>query len=149
VLHITKHLVICFPLQLAGGLLTGKHRYEDRDGGKIQYGRFAGTGSWADAYVKRFWKKPLFDAIDRLNETLDRIYGEGKVSLVDASIRWMYHHSKMDGAHGDAVIIGASSVKQLEENLKTTKHGPLHEDVVKVFDEAWGEIKGHCALYFR
>ena len=33
----------------------------------------------------------------------------------------------MDGAHGDAVIIGASSVKQLEENLKTTKHGPLHE----------------------
>lgn len=27
----------------------------------------------------------------------------------------------------DAVIIGASSIKHLEENIKSTKHGPLHE----------------------
>lgn len=27
----------------------------------------------------------------------------------------------------DAVILGASSVKHLEENIKSTKHGPLHE----------------------
>ena len=27
----------------------------------------------------------------------------------------------------DTVIIGASSVKHLEENLKSTKNGPLHE----------------------
>lgn len=27
----------------------------------------------------------------------------------------------------DAVIIGASSVKHLEENLKSTKSGPLHD----------------------
>lgn len=37
-----------FFLQLAGGLLTGKHRYEDRDSGNIQHGRYAGTGEWAD-----------------------------------------------------------------------------------------------------
>ena len=29
----------------------------------------------------------------------------------------------------DAVIIGGSSVKHLEENLKSTKHGPLHEGI--------------------
>ena len=29
--------------QLAGGLLTGKHRYEDRDSGQIQHGRYAGA----------------------------------------------------------------------------------------------------------
>ncbi|XP_020622396.1 aflatoxin B1 aldehyde reductase member 4-like [Orbicella faveolata] len=134
---------------LAGGLLTGKHRYEDRDSGKIQHGRYAGTGPWADVYVKRFWKKPLFDLLDKLKVTLDRIYGEGKVSLIDATLRWMYHHSHMDGAHGDAVILGASSVKHLEENIKSTKHGPLHEDVVKIFEETWGEIKSDCPLYFR
>lgn len=78
-------------------------------------------------YIKRYWKKPFFDVLDKLKANLDRIYGEGKVSLVDAAIRWMYHHSQMDGAHGDAVIIGASSVKHLDENLKSTKHGPLHE----------------------
>ncbi|CAH3151636.1 unnamed protein product [Pocillopora meandrina] len=134
---------------LAGGLLTGKHRYEDRDSGNIQHGRYAGTGEWADVYVKRFWKKPLFDLLDKLRTTLDRIYGEGKVTLIDASLRWMYHHSKMDGACGDAVIIGASSVKHLEENLKSTKHPPLHEDVVGLFEETWGVLQGDCPLYFR
>ncbi|CAH3151635.1 unnamed protein product [Pocillopora meandrina] len=134
---------------LAGGLLTGKHRYEDRENGTIQHGRYGGTGPWADVYVKRFWKKPFFDLLDKLRTTLDRIYGEGKVTLIDASLRWMYHHSKMDGACGDAVIIGASSVKHLEENLKSAKHGPIHEDVVALFEEAWGQIKGDCPYYFR
>lgn len=134
---------------LAGGILTGKHRYEDREKGKIQDGRYANPGIWTDAYLKRYWKKPLFDLLDKLRTTLDHIYGKGKVSLVDASLRWMYHHSKMDGAHGDAVIVGASSAKHLEENLKSTKHGPLHEDVVKVFEEAWGQIKSDCPDYFR
>ena len=41
------YLLIYF-LQLAGGLLTGKHRYEDRDSDNIQHGRYAGTGEWAD-----------------------------------------------------------------------------------------------------
>ncbi|XP_044173576.1 aflatoxin B1 aldehyde reductase member 2-like isoform X2 [Acropora millepora] len=134
---------------LAGGLLTGKHHFEDRENSMIQHGRYSGTGPWSDVYLKRYWKKPLFKLIDQLKLTLDSIYGVGKVSLVDASIRWMYHHSKMDGANGDAVIIGASSVKHLRENLESTKQGPLHEDVVKIFEEAWGEIKGDCPLYFR
>lgn len=32
----------------------------------------------------------------------------------------------------DAVIIGASSVKQLKENLQSTKNGPLHEGMYAV-----------------
>ncbi|XP_022790633.1 aflatoxin B1 aldehyde reductase member 2-like [Stylophora pistillata] len=134
---------------LAGGILTGKHRYEDRENGEIQDGRYANQGTRTDLHMKLYWKKPLFDLLDKFRTTLDRIYGEGKVSLVDASLRWMYHHSMMDGTYGDAVIVGASSVKHLEENLKSTKHGPLHEDVVKVFEEAWGQIKSDCPDYFR
>jgi len=134
---------------LAGGLLTGKHRYEDHETGTIQHGRFSGVSQWSAVYVKRYWKKPLFDLLKKLQVTLDLVYGEGEVSLIDASLRWMYHHSKMDGAHGDTVILGASSLKHLEENIKSTKHGPLHEDVVKIFDEAWHEMKGDCVNYFR
>ena len=52
------------------------------------------------SYKKRYWKKPYFDALDKLRETLDHIYGEGKVSLVDATLRWIYNHSWMDGAYG-------------------------------------------------
>ena len=32
----------------------------------------------------------------------------------------------------DAVVIGASSVKQLKENLQSTKNGPLHEGMYSV-----------------
>ena len=41
-------LVVCFTFQLAGGLLTGKHRFEDSANDKIQYGRYAGTGAWTE-----------------------------------------------------------------------------------------------------
>jgi len=33
----------------AGGLLTGKHHYEDNEKGTIQHGRFAGIDQWSAA----------------------------------------------------------------------------------------------------
>jgi hypothetical protein len=35
------------------------------------------------------------------------------------------------------IIIGVSSEKQLEENMRDLEKGPLPEQVVKVLDEAW------------
>lgn len=134
---------------LAGGLLTGKHHFEDRDKATIQPGRYSGDSKGAKFYRRHFWKKPLFDALETVKVALDHVYGPGKVSLPEASIRWMYHHSILDGAHGDAVIIGASSIQHLEENIKSTKHGPLHEDVVKAFEEAWNQCKADCSSYYQ
>ena len=37
----------------------------------------------------------------------------------------------------DAVIIGASSVKHLEENLKSAKYGPIHEGVLKLMNDTY------------
>lgn len=91
----------------------------------------------------------MFDAVDKVKVALDHVYGPGKVSLADASIRWCYHHSILDGAYGDAVIIGASSIKHLEDNIKSTKHGPLHEDIVRVFEEAWDQCEADCPLYYN
>ena len=64
------------------------------------------------SYIKRYWKKSLFDLLEKLRVTLDRVYGEGKVSLVDASLRWMYHHSKMDGSHGGEVNFFARTLSR-------------------------------------
>lgn len=41
------------------------------------------------------------------------------------------------GAHGDAVILGMSSLEQLEENLAATGEGPLEPAVVQAFSQAW------------
>ena len=112
------------------------------------------------SYQERYWKKFVFDTVDRLKVTLDRIYGEGQVSPTEAAFRWLYNYSKMDGncdgnrcVFGsqclkiyrelllnnpivyessclllpDAVVIGISSKKHLEDNLRKENWGPLHE----------------------
>ncbi|XP_031571590.1 aflatoxin B1 aldehyde reductase member 2-like [Actinia tenebrosa] len=133
---------------LAGGLLTGKYQYSDKDD-KQPFGRFFGTGPWAESYRERFWKKPLFDVLDKLKVKLNEIYGEGKVSPTEASLRWIYHHSLMSEKYGDKVILGASNLVHLEENLKASKQDVLHEDIVKIFDEGWESMKGQCPAYNR
>jgi aflatoxin B1 aldehyde reductase len=48
---------------------------------------------------------------------------------------------------GDAVVIGASSATQLEENLRCLEGGTLPEDVVEAFQKAWTVVKGVCVSY--
>ena len=55
----------------------------------------------------------------------------------EAALRWCLHHSVLKKGLGDAVIVGASSIQHLEENLKACDGGPLPDDVVKVFEEIW------------
>ncbi|KAF6738784.1 Aflatoxin B1 aldehyde reductase member 2 [Oryzias melastigma] len=117
---------------LAGGLLTGKYHYEDKDGSQPA-GRFFGN-SWAAAYRDRLWR---------------RQYGSEKPSLTSAAIRWMYHHSQLKGDLGDGVILGMSSIEQLKQNLDAAEEGPLDQRVVDAFKDAWNLVAHECPNYFR
>ncbi|XP_062960915.1 aflatoxin B1 aldehyde reductase member 2 [Cynocephalus volans] len=132
---------------LAGGLLTGKYKYEDKDG-KQPIGRFFGN-SWAETYRNRFWKEHHFKAIALVEKALQATYGSGAPSMTVAALRWMYHHSQLQAAHGDAVILGMSSVEQLEQNLAAAEEGPLEPAVVEAFHQAWHLVAHECANYFR
>ena len=46
-------------------------------------------------YQERYWRKSVFEGIDLLKKTLSSVYGEGRVSLIEATYRWMCHHSKL------------------------------------------------------
>lgn len=89
-----------------------------------------------------------------------------QVSLTDASLRWMIHHSKLSAADGDRVILGASKMGHLKENLNAWKvracalrcilrricelqGGPLHEKVLRCIDELWELTRPLCPPYFR
>lgn len=139
---------------LAGGLLSGKHQFEQKEEGQIEKGgRFHGDSGWAVAYKKRFWKKSMFDGVDLVKKALEESYGKTedgvlKVSLVDASLRWLMRHSML--GKGDGVIMGPSTVQYYRDNLKAMECGEdLHENVVNAFDEAWNLTKGECPRYFR
>ncbi|XP_029357266.1 aflatoxin B1 aldehyde reductase member 3 [Echeneis naucrates] len=132
---------------LAGGLLTGKYHYEDKDGSQPA-GRFFGN-NWAAAYRDRYWKESHFHAIEVVQKALETVYGKEKPTLTSAAMRWMYHHSHLKGERGDGVIIGMSSLEQLQQNLAAAEEGPLDERVVTAFNEAWNLVAHECPNYFR
>jgi aflatoxin B1 aldehyde reductase len=77
------------------------------------------------------------------------------LTLLETALRWCVHHSKLKvggvGEGGnDGIIIGVSSLKQLEGNLADLEKGPLPEEVVKALDDAWFNItKASSPLYWR
>ena len=144
-----KHFNIVFYAYnpLAGGVLTGKHKYQQNEDNNIAQGRFHGKQKWAQVYRDRFWKKCYFDGVLLIQQSLVEEYGD-KVNIVEATLRWMQHHSKLD--ENDGVILGASSITHFEENMKSLLNKePLAENVVNAFEQAWLMCKGECPNYFR
>ncbi|KAF7693068.1 hypothetical protein HF521_008384 [Silurus meridionalis] len=132
---------------LAGGLLTGKYHYADKDRAQPA-GRFFGN-SWAATYRDRFWKESQFQAIEGILKALDAAYGSEKPSLTSAAIRWIYHHSQLKPELGDSVIVGMSTMEQLQENLAASEAGPLKQEVVDAFNRGWDLVAHECPNYFR
>jgi aryl-alcohol dehydrogenase-like predicted oxidoreductase len=59
-------------------------------------------------------------------------------------LNWLLHHSA-----SDCVILGASRMEQLDENLATADDGPLSDDVLKACDEVWKRLRGPLPVYNR
>ncbi|XP_062046516.1 aflatoxin B1 aldehyde reductase member 3-like [Lepus europaeus] len=133
---------------LAGGLLTGRYKYEDQDAKIKPEGRFFGN-RWSELYMNRYWKQDHFKGIALVEKALQAAYGSSTPSMTSAALRWMYHHSQLQGAHGDAVILGMSSLAQLEQNLAAVEEGPLEPAVVEAFERAWHLVAHDCPNYFR
>ncbi|NXA76797.1 ARK72 reductase, partial [Thryothorus ludovicianus] len=117
---------------LAGGLLTGKYKYEDKDT-RQPTGRFFGN-DWAQAYrdsgKKGFvWPAVIWEVNFLLGSATSPISPQGSL--------------------GDAVIIGMSNLEQLEQNLDYSEEGPLLPAVVQAFDQAWNLSAHDCPNYFR
>nr|XP_002131439.1 aflatoxin B1 aldehyde reductase member 2-like [Ciona intestinalis] len=131
---------------LAGGILTGKHKFEDV--GKDEPGRFFGTGGWVGTYRQRFWRKTNFDLVEEIKVLLQDIYG-GEVTLAEAAYRWLFHHSSLDGSKGDGVIIGCSTIEQYHANIANTRGPGLDERITKVMDQYWKQNATTCPDYMR
>lgn len=50
---------------------------------------------------------------------------------------------------GDGVIIGMSTMEQLQENLAAAEEGPLKQEVVDAFKSGWDLMAHECPNYFR
>ena len=117
---------------LAGGLLTGKQQRQAPAPGT----RFDNN----QMYLDRYWRPAFFDAVDEL-AVVAREAGRPLVSL---SLNWLLHHTSTS-----CVLLGASRLAQLEENLKAAEEGALTQDVLDGCDAIWAKLRGVTPKYNR
>lgn len=117
---------------LAGGLLTGKHTREAPAAGT----RFDNN----QMYLDRYWHPACFDAVEELRAVAARA---GR-SLVSLALNWLLHHTA-----ADCVILGASRIAQLEDNLAAAAGGPLADDTLAACDAVWDRLRGVTPKYNR
>ena len=65
-------------------------------------------------------------------------------SLISLSLNWILHHSPVD-----CIVLGASRLSQLQENLRAAGEGPLTADAVAACEAAWAKIRGPSPQYNR
>ena len=50
---------------------------------------------------------------------------------------------------GDAIIVGASRISQLRQNMETIRKGELPDKVVSSIEEAWEVCRPDAPEYFK
>jgi aryl-alcohol dehydrogenase-like predicted oxidoreductase len=117
---------------LAGGLLTGKHEVAE----PMRGSRFDKN----QMYLDRYWHADDFSAVEAVRE-IARQCGRSMVSL---ALCWLLHHTSIH-----CVILGASKLGQLDQNLEAAKEGPLDAETLGALDKAWERLRGVTPKYNR
>lgn len=122
---------------MCGGLLTGKY-------GSFEQAPTDGRFTHRPNYRGRYWKKSFFDAVELIKAAASA-HG---ITSIEASYRWLAYHSMLSGERGDAILVGASKLSHLRQNMETIKAGPLPADVAETFEKAWELTRGDSPEYF-
>ncbi|KAI7849550.1 Aldo/keto reductase [Circinella umbellata] len=128
---------------LAGGLLSP--HYEDLQTRVENYSRFDPNTSQGQQYRDRYWNQIYFEAVSKVHE----VAKQNGLSPTDIALRWMVHHSELNAAKGDGIIIGVSSLAHCEQNLKAVEQGPLPQFIVDALDKAWEIAVVKVPPYYR
>ena len=117
---------------LAGGLLTNKQKSAKPLAG-TRFDRMP-------VYRDRYWHDVNFEAVEEL-EAAGREEGITPITLAFA---WLLRHSP-----GDCVLVGASNLNQLRENLAAANQGPLCTETLTACDRVWQKLRGVQPQYNR
>lgn len=120
---------------LGGGLLTGRHRFEDAPG----EGRF-GDSRLATMYRERYWNAQLFEAIAALGDVAE----QAGMPLAELAFRWLASQDVTS-----SILLGGSKPAQLAANAEAIARGPLDADVLATCDEIGASLAGPMPAYNR
>lgn len=122
---------------MCGGLLTGRY-------GKFEDAPTDGRFTHRPNYQGRYWRKSFFEGVEIIKTAAEK-HG---ITSIEATYRWLAYHSMLNTERGDAILIGASKLNHLISNMEAVKAGPLPDDVLDAFEEAWKITKGDSPEYF-
>jgi len=88
-------------------------------------------------YAADYFHNELFHAAEVIKEWAKLFDIPGH----NAALRWITWHSQLDAELGDAIIVGASSQEQLEQNLDALEEGPLPDRLVEAIEDASSNLK--------
>jgi aflatoxin B1 aldehyde reductase len=80
-------------------------------------------------------------------QALHKIAEAQGTDVLGASLRWLAYHSPL-GA-GDAIILGASKVAQIDHSVGEIAKGPLKDDLVAEFEKLWAAVKDGAPTGYR
>lgn len=123
---------------LAGGMLTGKHLDMDDipDRGRFNAER---------GYLDRYWKQDYFNVLQELQTACKKF----DLKPVEVALSWLVNHSLLNDELGDGIILGASRLEHLAQNMSACDHAPLDQSILDILDRGWEIIKPDCFRYFR
>jgi len=93
-------------------------------------------------YHNLYSKATLLEALDEWHV----IAKDEGISPAALAYRWVKFNSPLKSENGDALIIGASKVEQLEDTLQSLQKGPLSEKAVAKIDALWKKVESEAPL---
>ena len=121
---------------LAGGLLTGKYTH----GTGTKGGERFDDPTLGSMYRQRYWGDDKLAAM----EALRSIAEQAGMSLGELAYRWLRSRPVVDG-----ILLGASRIEQLQDNLRLCAQPPVSADVAAECDMVWAQIAGTAPAYNR
>jgi aflatoxin B1 aldehyde reductase len=122
---------------LAGGFLTKTKEQVLEGAGRFNKGHPVG------AMYAHMYARPAY--LEALQEW-DAVSQEAGCSKAELAYRWVRFNSILKPEHGDALIVGASRLEQLDQTLAGLEKGPLSREVVERIDKLWKTIEHEAPL---
>ena len=120
-------------------------RYKDKTDKGEPNSRFHPSQPVSNVVRERYFADHKFSALNVITNAAEA----QELTMGETALRWLNWHSLLDPERGDAIIIGASSIKHIEENLENLEKGPLPDGVVGAIGEAWKIVGGDNLTYWH
>ena len=123
---------------LAGGFLI---KTPDQIKNAQSSPRFDTSTMVGNVYTGLYCNETFFSALEPFQNRCKKL----NIKPSEACFSWLLNHSLLK--EGDAIILGASSMEQLVENLRDSKGVPLNADVIQELEDLWKTVESEAPKY--